>query len=405
MGYVAVRGGRQAIEASLELLEWERVRSGASVTVKDIQAAFPDLIDQIMGESSLYAPELAALVLKQAQGSVEEAVFLLRAFRSTLERPHVSRVIETRKMHASRRISAVLKDVPGGQILGATRDYSHRLTDFDLRSEDADVVAKMRAQMESLYAKEVSGTQDESGLTKEENYCCPLPKVSDYLRKEGLIVDYERDDTIPADVTMEPTTIPFPRSARLQILARGMTQAVNAFGYAAIRGFGQAHPTVAELRYGTVDVLVDLPSGNDKEEQSYYIGSIPVTEVESLFAKEVTDAQGEARLEFAVGYGMVLGRNETKAIAMSVLDNSLSCGDSQFPTQDEEFVLYHVDSVEATGFISHLKLPHYVTFQSKLSRVRKTQSESDSSRELAARSEAKEQETKIKHDTKMVILT
>jgi alpha-D-ribose 1-methylphosphonate 5-triphosphate synthase subunit PhnI len=90
---------------------------------------------------------------------------------------------------------------------------------------------------------------------------------------------------------------------------------------------------------------------------------------------------------------------------MSVLDNSLSCGDSQFPTQDEEFVLYHVDSVEATGFISHLKLPHYVTFQSKLSRVRKTQSESDSSRELAARSEAKEQETKIKHDTKMVILT
>ena len=29
----------------------------------------------------------------------------------------------------------------------------------------------------------------------------------------------------------------------------------------------------------------------------------------------------------------------------------------------------HIDSVEATGFISHLKLPHYVTFQSKLDSV------------------------------------
>ncbi|MEG0323003.1 MAG: carbon-phosphorus lyase complex subunit PhnI, partial [Raoultibacter sp.] len=66
---------------------------------------------------------------------------------------------------------------------------------------------------------------------------------------------------------------------------------------------------------------------------------------------------------------------ETKAIAMSVLDNCLMQGDKRFPTQDEEFVLYHVDGIEATGFISHLKLPHYVTFQSKLSSVRKTHEE------------------------------
>ena len=57
---------------------------------------------------------------------------------------------------------------------------------------------------------------------------------------------------------------------------------------------------------------------------------------------------------------------------MSVLDHCLEHGDKRFPTEDEEFVLYHVDGVEATGFISHLKLPHYVTFQSKLSSVRGT---------------------------------
>ena len=62
----------------------------------------------------------------------------------------------------------------------------------------------------------------------------------------------------------------------------------------------------------------------------------------------------------------MIGRAETKAIAMSVLDHSLRADDVRFPTQDQEFVLYHIDGVEATGFISHLKLPHYVTFQSKL---------------------------------------
>ena len=127
MGYVAVRGGGVAIEESLKLLEYERVAKGDTSTVEEIEITFPGLIEQVMGEASLYAPRLAALALKQAQGSPEEAVFLLRAFRSTLERPYISRVIDTEKMQVERRISAAFKDVPGGQLLGATRDYSHRL--------------------------------------------------------------------------------------------------------------------------------------------------------------------------------------------------------------------------------------------------------------------------------------
>jgi alpha-D-ribose 1-methylphosphonate 5-triphosphate synthase subunit PhnI len=86
---------------------------------------------------------------------------------------------------------------------------------------------------------------------------------------------------------------------------------------------------------------------------------------------EVLNA-GSHELEFGIGYGLVYGRAESKAIAMSVLDFCLSIGDSAFPTQDQEFVLYHIDGVEATGFISHLKLPHYVTFQSKLGSARRT---------------------------------
>lgn len=374
MGYVAVRGGGLAIEESLKLLEYERVAHGDTSTVEEIEITFPGLIEQVMGEASLYAPRLAALALKQAQGSPEEAVFLLRAFRSTLERPYVSRVIDTEKMQVERRISAAFKDVPGGQLLGVTRDYSHRLINFDLEAETPEDQARIREEF-LANLEEACVSASEEALASLGS----LPKVMDYLRSEGLSEVYEDDDTEPVDVTMEPLTFPAPRSARLQTLARGMTQGVTTLGYAAIRGFGPSHPTVGELRAGTLEILINNPlSEGHNEDDSYYIGSIPVTEVESVFSVDSTK-NGKAHLSFEVGYGLVMGHLETKAIAMSVLDFCLNQGDKQYPTQDEEFVLYHVDGVEATGFVSHLKLPHYVTFQSKLSSVRSTVEDEDDS--------------------------
>ena len=106
MGYVAVRGGGKAIEESLKLLEYQRVSTSSAWGTDEIEGTFPELVDQVMGEASLYAPRLAALALKQAQGSPDEAVFLLRAFRSTLERPYVSRPVDTGAMRVNRRVSA-----------------------------------------------------------------------------------------------------------------------------------------------------------------------------------------------------------------------------------------------------------------------------------------------------------
>lgn len=418
MGYVAVRGGGAAIEESLRLLEYERVSAQPSVGVDAIEAAFPELVDQVMGEASLYAPRLAALALKQAQGSPDEAVFLLRAFRSTLERPYVSHVVDTGRMRVRRRISAAFKDVPGGQILGATRDYSHRLLSFDLMSEDAEDVAWARASLarhfgENAAASAGSGAHVESGAEADAAACADaavcadadagtvspsaapseMPRVLDYLRAQGLVASRCRSDDTPdaepADATVEPLSFPAPRSVRLQTLARGMTQAVEALGYAAIRGFGPAHPTVGELRAGEVEVAIDHPlacgraDGAPREEDGYYLGLIPVTEVESVFTQERAEADACEGLSFEVGYGLVMGRAETKAIAMSVLDRCLESGDKRYPTQDEEFVLYHVDSVEANGFISHLKLPHYVTFQSKLSSVRATRQDAGEGKEVS----------------------
>ena len=383
MGYVAVRGGGKAIEESLKLLEYQRVNASSAWGTDEIEGTFPELVDQVMGEASLYAPRLAALALKQAQGSPDEAVFLLRAFRSTLERPYVSRPVDTGAMRVNRRVSAAFKDVPGGQVLGATRDYSHRLLAFDLETEGAEELAEKRAELAAHFEKVAEALEAAPDVAPGAPQTpAALPRVLDYLRAQGLIAHVEADDAPPVDATMAPLSFPAPRSVRLQTLARGMTQAVEALGYAAIRGFGPAHPTVGELRSGRVAVAVDHPLEAGGEQDAYYLGSVPVTEVESVFESEGESDAGDGAatatrsdgggLSLAIGYGLVFGRAETKAIAMSVLDHCLEHGDKRFPTEDEEFVLYHVDGVEATGFISHLKLPHYVTFQSKLSSVRGT---------------------------------
>lgn len=360
MGYVAVTGGEQAIAASLDLNELRRVEAGRSVAVEDILATMPDLVNQVQSEGSLWAPEIAAVAIKQACGSIEEAVFLMRAYRSTLERLYTSRVVDTDGMRAGRRISAAFKDIEGGQILGATRDYSHRLIEFELADE---TVSDARERAREIRSR-LSAPADADAAALLDH----VPRVLTYLRSIDMVRDWPLDDTEPVDITKTPLSFPAPRSVILQALSRGLTQAVVAIGYAAIRGFGLSHPTVGELRRGTVAIEIDAPgaSGDAAAEDAYYLGSIPVTEVESLIVSDEEDGDGGHRSALDVGYGLVMGDDESKAIAMSVLDHSLRADDVRFPTQDQEFVLYHIDGVEATGFISHLKLPHYVTFQSKL---------------------------------------
>lgn len=376
MGYVAVSGGEQAIEASLDLLELQRVESCRRLDADDVARGLPCLVDQVMSEGSLWAPQVASLAVKQARGSVEEAVFLVRAYRSTLERLYTSRTIDTGRMRVNRRISAAFKDIEGGQVLGATRDYSHRLIDFGLADEDDEQLrAAARVLRERL---------DRAAPTAGTESLESVPKVLDYLRQIGMTPSFERDDAPPVDITKTPLAFPAPRSVVLQALARGLTQAVIAIGYAAIRGFGLSHPTVGELRRGDVPVTIAPSEGGacvDCEEDAYYLGGIPVVEVESLIVSdEVEDGRHVSSLD--VGYGLVMGGDESKAIAMSVLDHSLRADDVRYPTQDQEFVLTHIDGVEATGFISHLKLPHYVTFQSKLDSAVRSRREGEPMQEL-----------------------
>jgi alpha-D-ribose 1-methylphosphonate 5-triphosphate synthase subunit PhnI len=315
----------------------------------------------VMSEASLYDEDAAALAVAQAEGSPEEAVFLLRAYRSTLARMQYSLPIRSESMRVIRRISAAFKDIPGGQILGASPDYTHRLLDPRLFEEDAQhIMCRVREFLSQRVTPAVIGN---------------LPKVVDLLRAEGLVAPCSARDAPLRDVTRANLVFPATRSERLQTLARGQTGAVTALAYAALRGYGALHPTVAELRVGYLQVSVADPYGDTApeaaaEEDAYYLGEVLVTEVETLIPVSLPRGQGKAELVFELGYGACFGRNETKAIAMSILEHCLETADPRYPTHDEEFVLMHVDPVEATGFISHLKLPHYVTFQSKLDAVR-----------------------------------
>lgn len=348
MAYVAVSGGEEAIEESIKLLDYYRSGTEKDLELEVIEKKMSLLVDRVMSEAGLYAPTYAALALKQCEGSTDEAVFLLRAYRSTLKRNFYTTVTDTRNMRMIRRISAAFKDIPGGQVLGATYDYTHRLMNFNLKNEDAKALhQKMIDKIDSQDREEIE----------------PFGRVSDELKVEGLLDTYEKNDEKPFDVTENLLEFPTKRSARLQTLSRADTGFISGLAYSVLRGFGQVHPTVGELRSGYVEL--EVPYMNSSEE-NIYIGEILLTEVEAF-----NQAEDKDQLKLASGYGAVFGRNENKAIAMSVLDRELENG-GDYPPQDEEFVLMHGDCLEMNGFISHLKLPHYVTFQSKLDAVRKT---------------------------------
>jgi len=358
MAYVAVKGGEKAIDAAHRLLAKER-RGDISVpelTLAQISQQLSLSVDRVMTEGSIYDRELASLAIKQARGDLVEAIFLLRAYRATLPRLAESEPIDTSRMNARRRISAIFKDVPGGQMLGGTFDYTHRLLDFSLAA---------------------SGSSNEDSASDTESTTDqPLPRILGIMGAEGLIQSERRDATIaPHDLTREPLEFPASRETRLQNLARGDEGFLLALGYSTQRGYGRNHPFAGEIRIGEVEIMIE------PAELGFpiSIGDITVTECETV--NQFTGSK-DVPAQFTRGYGLSFGEAERKAMAMALVDRAMRATelgeDVAAPAQDEEFVLYHSDNVEASGFVQHLKLPHYVDFQSELTILRKIRADMES---------------------------
>jgi alpha-D-ribose 1-methylphosphonate 5-triphosphate synthase subunit PhnI len=356
MGYVAVKGGQEAIENANELVEYYRLMGRTEpVKLEQVKSQFRLAIDRAMGEGSLYAPEHAALALMQVEGDSFEAAFHLRAYRATLKRRFYSEILNTREMFVHRRISSTFREIPGGQILGPTRDYSMRLLEPALLHHTLGSIEK--------FLETTRGCLDLSKLRGVRTFS----KVVDLFQSEGIMKAETREgeDRRVVDVTREAIKFPAPRSAVLQMLARADTGGLMCMGYSTMRGFAVAHGTIGELRVGEVPVRVTDARGRRR-----YLGKIKVTECEMVGgARGQGQKKGPPRL--SVGYGLCFGQNETKAICMGMVESALRTPDPSSPASNQEFVLYHTECVEGYGFTNHLKLPHYVTFQSQLDNLRK----------------------------------
>jgi alpha-D-ribose 1-methylphosphonate 5-triphosphate synthase subunit PhnI len=345
MAYVAVKGGEAAIAAAHGWLAEARRGDPAvpALALAQIEQQLSRAVDRVMAEGGLYDRELAALAIRQAQGDLIEAAFLLRAYRTTLPRLLDSAPVDTGQMQIQRRISAIFKDLPGGQRLGPTTDYTHRLLDLD---------APPPAPAPRAPAVPPA----------------PMPRVTDLLGAQSLLEPDGDGAATPGDLTMDPLAFPAGRDLRLQALARGDEGFLLALGYSTQRGYGHTHPFVGELRVGTVPVSVVPPELGFPIE----IGDITVTECQMVnqFGGSKT-----APPQFSRGYGLTFGHADRRAIAISLVDRSMRAAELgetvKAPAQDVEFVLSHCDNIEATGFVEHLKLPHHVDFQSELETIRK----------------------------------
>jgi alpha-D-ribose 1-methylphosphonate 5-triphosphate synthase subunit PhnI len=345
--YVAVKGGERAIENAHALLAAARRGDPAvpELSLDQISEQLTLAVDRVMSEGSLYDRELAALAIKQARGDMIEAIFLIRAYRTTLARFGTAQPIDTAAMDIERRISATFKDLPGGQVLGPTFDYTHRLLDHTL-AEPADLAPLATAPAETA-----------------------SQRVTEILAADGLVEPAPSDTGAGAgDLTRDPLSFPAERDVRLQNLARGDEGFLLALAYSTQRGYGRTHPFAGEIRFGEVEIELVA----DEVGFAVPLGRIAVTECQSInqFKGSATEPP-----RFTRGYGLAFGHGERKAIAMALIDRALRARELgeevKAPAQDEEFVLSHSDNLQSTGFVEHLKLPHYVDFQAELGLVRR----------------------------------
>ena len=350
MAYVAVKGGERAIDAAHAWLAEERRGDPAVPELGTAQIAeqLGRAVDRVMAEGACYDPGLAALAIKQAQGDLIEAAFLLRAYRTTLPRFAHSRPVATGRWRyaavsppCSRtcqvgRCSAPPTTTPTGFWTSPWTSPGPPSPKQDRLPPGGDARRHGPAR-----AGRPHGTR---------------------RRRPGR----------PGDLTREPLAFPAGRDLRLQALARGDEGFLLALVIPASAATAAHHPFVGELRVGEVAIELDVPELGFPLD----IGTVTVTECQM-----VNQFQGTRQTppQFTRGYGLCFGHNERKAMAMALVDRSMRAAelgeDATAPGQDVEFVLSHCDNIEATGFVEHLKLPHYVDFQSELETIRRLRTE------------------------------
>nr|WTB33481.1 carbon-phosphorus lyase complex subunit PhnI [Streptomyces sp. NBC_00830] len=346
MGYAGVRGGQEAIVAAERLAHQARFGGRSRwLELDQITGHLPLAVDRVMGEGGLWAPELAARAVRQAQGDLLEAAQLLRAHRSTLPRLGYSLPVDTASLRPVRRIVPSHRNPTGGQILGTTADHTPRV--LDLTPEGT--------------AEDTAGRAVPARPSEAAPAARPAP-FRDGLAAAGLLAD-RRDtaDPEPYDITRAPARPGTPRSARLGAMARAETGSLTHLWYTASRSPRNDGPQIPlELRRGSLPLRVTHPHTG----RPVTVTRARVTEARVVRPDDRPRPDGS---RFDVGYGLCFGDNDPKALAMAALD--LLVHRDAATDRLEQNVLIALDGPEASGFLEHLKLPHYVDFRSTMERV------------------------------------
>ncbi len=335
MGYVAIKGGEEAINNSLAFYE-DRITEKQNINEVDIENSLTFAVDKVISEGSLYSKKLSSIAIKKAGGDLLNASFFLRAHRSSCARAGIAKTIDINDMRITRRISSAFKDIKGGQILGPSNDYEVKL----ILKKSLNKTIWNDYNDDDIFV--------ESALTP--------------LREKGIVKTLPKDKEI-SDITRNFPTPPYPRSAVLQIMSRGETGSMLGFAYTSMRGYGDVHPTIGDLRLGSCELRFTHPFTKNEVK----VGEIDATSCETAATLEKQD---DGTMKLSTGFGFCFGFNETKAISMSILDTSLyntayTIGEGSIAS-NFEMIIHHIDGIESMGFTNHYKLPHYVTFQADL---------------------------------------
>ena len=342
-------------KAADKLCDYHRA-DGANepIDVEQICSQMKPLVDRVMGEAGLYAPLHAAIAVKQSNGDIVEASEILRSYRQTISRKFVSLIIDTEGMDVRRRISSAFRDIPGGQILGSTGDYTQRLLE--------EQIAKEPRESTDSQAEEFEASVPDIG---DEPFPKRYTRVVALLKDQGMMAPVnENESREVVDILKTPLSFPAPRSAALQSLARSETGGLMALGYSAMRGQGGDHPTIGELRVGYVNVQIEEdPRGRQRS-----IGRIRLTESANISKIKVRKKDPVPYM--SLGYGLCFGQNETKAICMGIIDRSNRIPGDGAPAVSQEFSMYHLDGPDAKGYTNSLKIPNYVEMATELHDLR-----------------------------------
>ncbi|MCW0216587.1 MAG: carbon-phosphorus lyase complex subunit PhnI [Pseudonocardia sp.] len=340
------KGGTEAIVAAERLVLDRRARLDSGLTADAVVESFPLAIDRVMGEGGLWDPDTAAAAFRQANGDLSEAVHLIRAHRSTLPRVAFSDPIDPREMELLRRVVSTQRRPDGPILLGETVDYTARIL-----HDGPDLPLPV--------------VEERDGPPPEHPADGPFRRYRDYLADRGVLVDRSgAEDEEPFDIQMVAPRLPAHRSAWLSAMAQADTGALITIWYQSVLGpdgYAAEAVTLGEVRHGRLPVRVRHPHTGEPVE----IGRVRVSETEAV--AHLGELRGEDPTTYDVGYAMAFGHNERKVIAAASLDVSLvRFKGSETGRRLEQIVLHTTDGLAASGFLEHLKLPHYVTFQSGL---------------------------------------